>query len=237
MTNALIVGISGNMGSLIYKNAKDYGFNVVCGVDLNLNGNFDCPVYKTFDEIKENVEIVIDFSTPKVLTDTARFALANKTKLFYGVTGLSKSDENLLKNLSKDLAVFLSYNTSPYVNLMLNLVSAIAKFGFSSADILETHHRNKKDAPSGTAIAIKNAITPYAIDENSVTTHSIRGGNVVGTHKAVFFSGDEILSVTHTALSKETFAVNALKECVFLSKKQRGFFTIEDFMNETLKIN
>lgn len=233
MTNALIVGIAGNMGRLIYKNAKDYGFNVVCGVDLKLNGNFDCPVYKTFEEIKENVEIIIDFSTPKVLKDTARFASLNKTKLFYGVTGLSISDETLLKNLAKDVAVFLSYNTSPYVNLMLNLISKIAEFGFGSADVLETHHQNKKDVPSGTAIAIKNAITPYATGKNLVTTHSIRGGNVVGTHKAVFFSGDEILSVTHTALSKDTFAVNALKECVFLSKKQRGLFTIDDFMNAT----
>lgn len=237
MTNALIVGISGNMGRLIYKNAKDYEFNVVCGVDLNLNGNFDCPVYKTFDEVKENVDIVIDFSVPNVLKDTVAFVKTNRAKLFYGVTGLNKNDELVLKNLSKVCGVFLSYNTSPYVNLTIKLASQIAKFGFTSASILETHHQSKKDAPSGTAIAIKNAIVPYATNDNSVTTHSVRGGNVVGTHQAIFFNGDEIITVTHSALSKETFAVNALKECEFLSAKDKGFFTIDDYMNETLKIN
>lgn len=233
MINTLIVGISGSMGRGLYKNAKDYGFNVLCGVDIKRNDNTLCPVYETFDEVHEKVDLVIDFSSPKAFEGVIKYVTENKCALFYGTTGLDKDSLKKLTEASKIIPIFLSYNTSPLIFIALKIVETISKTGQYDVEIIEKHRRLKKDAPSGTALAFKKQIQK-ADRAKDIPIHSIRAGNIIGEHEIMFVSGNEILSLKHQALSREVFSVNALKECLFLTHKHFGLYTMEDYIDESL---
>ncbi len=234
MIKTLIVGIYGGMGKTLYKNAKDYGFDVLCGVDIKESDSIGCPVYKTFDEVNESVDLVIDFSSPLAFDGVIKYATENKCALFYGTTGLNESCLKKITEASKLIPVFLSYNTSPLINIALKIVKSVSETGQYDIEIIEKHRKLKKDAPSGTALAFKKQIQK-ADNARDVPIHSIRAGNIIGEHEIMFVSDNEILSVKHQALSKEVFSKNALCECLFLMNKHFGLYTMEDYINESAK--
>lgn len=231
MINLLIVGISGKMGKKVYQKAKEYGLNVLCGVDKNVGGNFDCPVYRSFDEVKENIDLVIDFSSPDVSDDLYRFVKENRCGLFSGTTGYTGKEEHAPKKLSRYAPVFLASNTSHGVNLLIKLVKLACKnIDKCEIEIIEKHHKNKKDAPSGTALSIKKAIKESI--NYDATVHSVRGGNIVGEHEVLFMCGNEIISIKHEAISDEVFAEGAIKAAIFLTGKKPGLYTMDDLLRE-----
>lgn len=235
MVNALIVGINGKAGSAVYNAAKDYGVNVVCGIDKTLKGSADCPVYKTFDEVKEIVELIIDFSSPDALPGVADYLKTNPCPFFTGVTGYNKKHEETFKKLSKIIPIFKTSNASLGVNVMKNLVKlASESLPDYSAYIVEKHRKSKKDAPSGTAILLKEAFTQEKRD--AVSVFSLRGGEVSGEHEVIFICENEILTIKHQATSPNLFAEGALLCCKFLLTKKRGLYTFDDYLKEDAAI-
>lgn len=242
--NLAINGINGKMGRLVYDLAKRKGHDVVCGVDKNTVGDFDCPVYKSLDEIKCNVDVVVDFSSVSALDGLLNFAVQNAVPLVACTTGFTKKEKDKLHAASNEVAVFYAENTSLGVNVVVRLCKIAAKIlnGYD-IEIIEKHHRDKVDSPSGTADALYRAISgelnspPTMVNgrkgyskrtPNEIGIHSLRGGGVFGEHEIVFFGDDQTISIKHEALSKKPFAEGALKAAEFILSKKRGLFGIDD---------
>jgi 4-hydroxy-tetrahydrodipicolinate reductase len=166
-------------------------------------------------------------------------------------TGLSTEQTDMLKSdLSQRIPVFFSANMSLGVNLLIDLVKKAAKVleGHFDIEIVEKHHNQKIDAPSGTALAIADAINDtldekceYTYDRHSrrkkrskqeIGIHAVRGGTIVGDHSVIFAGNDEIIEINHTANSKEIFGVGALKAALFLSSKAPGLYSMTDLIEE-----
>lgn len=233
MIDTLIVGINGKMGKRLYEKAREYDLNVVCGIDKNPVGNFDCPVYKTFDEIKENVELIIDFSSPSSVKNLYKFANKNPCALLYGATGLNDAEKSKLMSLGNKMPVLITENTSKGVNLLLKLIEVLAnQTKDCDIEIIEKHHRYKKDAPSGTAHLIKKKLSEnFGSAEKNILVHSVRGGTIVGEHEVLFMFENEILSIKHHALSGNVFADGALKAAAMLYGKAAGVYETKDFFS------
>lgn len=219
MTNLLVSGISGKVGNYIKQYAHLYNFSIVCGIDKNCFIEADFPVYKTFSEVKEQVDLIIDFSSAALTEQAIEFATSNNCKLVCGTTALTKKAIKAIENLSHYNAVCLSENFSLGINVFieaLKLIStALPEFDTS---LSEYHNKNKKDAPSGTA---KKIIEECKIQQ----VVSIRGGNVAGVHSASFLGNGEEVTVTHRVYDKSVFAIGALKCANKLLEKEKGLFT------------
>jgi 4-hydroxy-tetrahydrodipicolinate reductase len=170
-----------------------------------------------------------------------------KIPVVIATTGFSEDQEKLIKEYSNQIAIFKSANMSFDINLMAKIVSEVAKkLSDSDIEIVETHHNQKKDAPSGTALLLANAINDvfdekkeYVFDRHSKTVprskneigfSSIRGGNIVGEHTVQFFSPFETLEIKHTSYSRNVFADGALRAAEFLSKQKPGFYDMNNLI-------
>lgn len=229
--NCIIVGISGKIGNLVYQKAKDSGINVVCGVDLKTITDVDCPVYKSFDEVKENVDLIIDFSSPASLKGIMGYLEINPCPLFIGTTGYDEKEENIIKKISKKVPVFKTSNTSIGITLIKNVVSFLSdKLPQFKAYIVEKHRENKKDLPSGTSLSIKNCFNE---NDKDVEIFSMRGGDIFGEHEIFFICQNEVISIKHTALSRDLFIEGALKACLFLLTKKSGLYGMTDYVENS----
>ncbi len=202
-----IIGYSGRMGQEIYKVFSEAEHQLVF----------------TFDENGENFiekpELLIDFSLAEVFPKTVEYAKKFSVPLIIGTTGLTKENLLQLEGLSKDIPVFQSYNFSLGIQLLLKCVDLVKNYTQDwDVEIDETHHRFKKDKPSGTAIMIKEKL------DREVEIHSLRLGNVVGEHTISFGSLGEVLKISHTALSRRTFAEGVLTAAKFLIQQKPGYY-------------
>lgn len=209
-----IIGASGKMGREIENVFSENGHTCVFKFDIDGEQKFDVP------------ELLIDFSLPVVLEKTIDYTKSFNVPLIIGTTGLSNDKLENLKLLSHKIPVVQSYNFSIGIQLLLRMIESI-KNNVKDWDIEieETHHRFKKDKPSGTAIMIKNLM------EKEVPISSLRLGNVPGVHTIQFGSLGEILKIEHQALSRRTFADGVLKSANFILKKQNGFYSFKDVIN------
>jgi len=249
MINIALVGINGKMGQVICRilnssiNAK-----IICGVDINTEEKNSIPVYSSLAETKEEFDVVIDFSHPSSLEATLEYTVKNNKGLVLATTGLSAEQMETVKTASKSIPVFFSANMSLGVNLLIELAkkaTALLSENFD-IEIIEKHHNQKIDAPSGTALAIADAINDtcnnsneYIYDRHSVRKkrskneigiHSVRGGTIVGEHSVIFAGTDEIIELKHTATSKEIFAVGAIKAASYLFDKDPGLYSMNDLI-------
>lgn len=251
MTKILMHGCNGKIGQTIARIIKDHsGLELVAGVDPYLGISNPFPVYKTIDECTTKVDVIIDFSTATAVRPMLNFALENKIPVVVCTTGLSQEDIAFIEETSKNLPIFFSANMSLGVNLLIALAKRATEIlGDSGFDIeiIEKHHNQKIDAPSGTALAIADAINEtldekyeYRYDRSTVREkrphkeigiHAVRGGTIVGEHEILFAGNDEFISLTHQATSKEVFAVGALKAAKFLSQKGNGLYDMSDLLN------
>ncbi len=231
MQNVLIVGINGKMGKRVYNILKSTKYQVACGVDKNVAGEFDCPVYNNFDEVRESVDAIIDFSSPKCISEVLKFARDNKCQLVECATGFKKSDFEKIQEYSKLFPIFLASNTSLGALMTATLCASLAKeLKNYQIEIIETHHKDKLDAPSGTAISIAEKIKQERESYQKIPIHSLRGGDVVGKHEVVFLGENETITVTHCALNKDLFAKGAIDALEYLSDKQQGLFSMENLI-------
>lgn len=246
--NILISGASGFMGKVVAELVKEYGHTPAAGVD-KVSCDLGYPIYPTFAEVKEKCDCIIDFSHPSLLQDIIDYAVKTKTPAVIATTGISDEQIKLLEEASEQVPIFFSYNMSFGVNLLAELAKKAAALLYDTFDIeiVEKHHNRKLDAPSGTAIMLANAISEslpeepiYIYDRHNrrekrnkreIGISSIRGGTIVGEHDIIFAGKDEIVTLSHSALSREIFAVGAVKAALFIALKEKGMYSMKDMVS------
>ncbi len=248
MTNIVLCGALGKMGRVLANiiSARD-DCRVCAGIDIG-EGQADFPIVKTPRELTEKPDVIIDFSHPSVLGDLLEYCLTNNVALVAATTGYSDDEIAKIKSAAEQIPVFFTWNMSLGINLLAALAKKAVKVlgGQFDIEIVEKHHNQKLDAPSGTALMLANAINEeleepynYIYDRHSVRRkrpkneigiHSIRGGTIVGEHEIIFAGRDEVITLSHQAASKEVFAVGAVNASVFLAKKQAGIYDMNDLM-------
>lgn len=250
MTNIILNGCFGRMGKVITeKVAEKSDATIIAGVDAFASGNADFPVYKSIAEVKENADVIIDFSNPAALTRLLDFAIKNKTPIVLATTGYSDEQLTQIREATKIIPVFFTFNMSLGINLLTALSKRAAEVLGDDFDIeiVEKHHNQKLDAPSGTAIMLANSINEvfddtmqYEYDRHSkrakrskkeIGIHSVRGGNIVGEHEVIFAGTDEIITLSHSAASRNVFASGAVRAALFLKDKKAGMYD----MNQMIK--
>ena len=248
MVRVIMHGCNGVMGQVITKMAKDMdGLTIVAGIDLKNDKENGYPVYPSLEECKEEADVVVDFASPKAADHLMDFCAEKKLGLVLCTTGLSEAQIKKVKETAEKTAVLRSANMSLGVNLLLKLVQDAAKVlagaGFD-IEIVEKHHNQKKDAPSGTALALADSMNEalgdqydYVYERSSVNEKrdpkeigiaSVRGGSIVGDHDVIFAGKDEVITFNHTAYSKAIFAKGALEAAKFLAGKEPRLYDMSD---------
>jgi 4-hydroxy-tetrahydrodipicolinate reductase len=252
--NILVNGIGGKMGKfLVDLLSLDEEATLVAGVDKFADPkNFSVPVFSSFKDVKDvKVDALIDFSRPDALQDILDYSLKNNVAAVICTTGLSDEQINSIKEASKKVPMFRSSNMSVGINVVIELCKKASKILNEDVEIeiIEQHHNQKVDAPSGTAIAIADAINEeynneknfvygrssknQKRDRNEIGIHAIRGGTIVGKHDVMFIGHDEIVTIGHEAQSRAVFAKGAIKAAKFLySVKKPGLYNMSDLVNQ-----
>ena len=198
----------------------------------------------TFDEIKNLPDCIIDFSHPLMLEDLLSYAHKNRIPLVICTTGYTKTQEQKINQASKEIPILYAKNTSLGIavidRILPDLVHTLKQFDI---EIIEKHHREKIDAPSGTAKQFAKTITDHRSlnlvyqryenpkrNENDLSIHSIRGGTIFGEHTILFAHDDEMIEIKHTALSKKIFAKGALNAALFIVNQKNGIYQMKDIL-------
>ncbi len=250
MLKIILSGCNGKMGRVITDiiNKRDDAA-IVAGVDLDISQNGPFPVFNNFNDITSEADVIIDFSHPAVLNSMLDFAKSKKLAVVVATTGFSAEQIDLIKATANEIPVFFSFNMSLGINLLAELCRKAATIleGFD-IEIIEKHHNQKIDAPSGTAILLANEINDelngkmsYEYDRHSkrqkreateIGIHAVRGGTIVGEHDVIFAGRDEIITLSHSARSKEVFAVGAVNAAFFLNGKEAGMYSMKELVAE-----
>lgn len=250
MTKIILNGCNGKMGQVITRlAAEDAECEIAAGFDINDTVENAYPVYTNPMDFTGEADVVIDFSHPSSLTGILNFCKARKLPVIICTTGLSAEQKAEFTEASKEIPVFFSANMSLGINLLIALAKKATKLleGNFDIEIVERHHNQKIDAPSGTALAIADAIdetlsfpAEYIYDRHSVRRkrkkteiglHAVRGGTIVGDHDIIFAGNDEVIELKHSAHSKEVFAVGAIKAAKFITDKPAGMYSMSDLMS------
>ena len=251
MTNIAICGANGKMGKNIYNCIKERDdCNTVAGVDIYTEQYADFPIVKTPAELPVKPDVIIDFSNPALLDGLLDYCLSTGTPLVIGSTGYSDEQIAQIKKAAGQIPVFFTFNMSIGINLLVNLAKKAASILGDQFDIeiVEKHHNQKIDAPSGTAIMLANAINEtldnskhYVYDRHSrrqkrekseIGMHAIRGGTIVGEHDVIFAGQDEVITLSHSAASKAVFAEGAVNAAVYLKDKAPGLYDMQMLVGE-----
>lgn len=226
--------------------------SIVAGVDVNassLGATCTFPVYQSISDFPDKADVIIDFSHHSALPTLCAYATATSTPLVICTTGHSEEDMMLMQSTAEAVPVFFSRNMSIGINLLIDMCRRAAKtLGIEfDVEIIEKHHNQKLDAPSGTALMIAEAVaeqrenTEFVYDRHSVRQkrqpseigiHAVRGGTIVGEHEVLFAGNNEIISLTHTATSRDVFATGAIKAAEFIVDKSYGLFNMSDVINK-----
>lgn len=253
MTNIILNGCNGKMGRVITRLAEeDDGCKIVAGLDINDFVPNSYPVFTDPSECDAAADVIIDFSHPSALERLLTFAKSRKIPVIIATTGLSDEQKQTLYETAREIPVFFSANMSLGINLLIALskkATALLEGNFD-IEIVEKHHNQKIDAPSGTALAIADGISEvlknkpeYVYDRHSVRKkrskneigiHSVRGGTIVGEHEVIFAGQDEVIELKHQAASKEVFAVGSIKAAKFMAGKPAGMYDMNDLIGEML---
>ena len=254
MVNIFLNGCCGRMGKAIAalcENNPDY--KIVAGGDIIENSSYDFPVYTSLNECTEDFDVIIDFSNAKAVPTILEFALSRKKPFICCTTALSDDTVSAILKAAETIPVFKSANMSLGINMMVELCKQATRILYPEFDIeiVEAHHNRKLDAPSGTAIMIANGIkeeidenVEYVYDRHSVNKarskneigiSSIRGGNIVGEHSAMFISDEEIVTISHSAQTRDVFAKGALTAAKFMADKEKGYYTMSDVIAQYIE--
>jgi len=231
----------------------EQGITIVAGADTNAAASSSAssssyPVYAAAADCKEEFDVIIDFSHVLALPFIMRFAEERKKPLVMCTTGLSDDDKKALAALSEKSPVFYSANMSLGINVLVSLAVKAAEILYPGFDIeiVEAHHNQKVDAPSGTALMIADALNDaldnqmeYVYDRHEVRQkrdpkeiglHAIRGGSIVGDHSVIFAGQEEVLTISHSAQTRNVFARGAIAAARFMSGKEPGMYSMKDLI-------
>ena len=255
MPKIIISGIGGRMGKAlraVIKENPDYAkYEVVAGFD-QFDGEEDgAPVFSVPEsaaEVAPRADVVIDFSNYAFVGGVLRYCGLTKTPVIIATTALGETELEIMRDTAKETAVFHGANMSLGVNVvakMLEVAAPAIEDGFN-IEIVEAHHNKKKDAPSGTAIMLADAINESLRERkdyiygrhgredspslSEIGIHAVRGGTIPGRHTVMFAGPDEVIEITHTVFSNKVFAVGALKAAGFIIGKEPGLYGMDDLL-------
>lgn len=249
MTDILLSGCNGKMGRVITACvAEREDCRIVAGIDLNTRQLADFPVFASPADVTVKADVIIDFSNPSVVTPLLDYACTHSLPAVVATTGLSEEQVGVIHRAAETIPVFFSANMSLGVNLLVELAKIATRVLGSSFDIeiIEMHHNQKLDAPSGTALMIADQIAQECDramhyeydrhskrckrDRNEIGIHAVRGGTIVGEHEVLFAGHDELITLSHSARSKEIFATGSINAAIYLHKKPAGLYSMADLV-------
>ena len=251
MVKVLMHGCNGKMGQVISRMVSETeGMELAAGVDKFLGRENPYPVFESLEDCDVPVDVVIDFSYASAVDRLLEACGKKKLPVVLCTTGLSEGQLEKVKEISAVIPVLRSANMSLGVNLLLKLLKDAAKVlapaGFDM-EIVEKHHNQKVDAPSGTAIAMADSINEalngeytYNYDRSGerkkrekkeIGIAAVRGGNIVGEHEVIFAGEDEVIEFGHTAYSKAVFAKGAVAAAGFLAAREPGLYDMSDVID------
>ncbi|MDY3796688.1 MAG: 4-hydroxy-tetrahydrodipicolinate reductase [Agathobacter sp.] len=248
MTRIIMNGCNGKMGQCITGICKeDPEVEIVAGIDLYDGIKNDYPVFSNINDCDVEADVIIDFSNANAVDTLFDFCIAKKMPVVFCTTGLSEKQLNRVKEVSENTAILKSANMSLGINTLMELLKkaalVFAPAGFDM-EIVEKHHNQKLDAPSGTALALADSLNEalddkydYKYDRSQerkkrdkyeIGISAVRGGNIVGEHDVIFAGQDEVITFSHTAYSKAVFAKGAVEAAKFLNGKEAGLYDMAD---------
>lgn len=249
MKRIIIQGIHGKMGrALCERIANRQDCCVVAGIDLSPIEGEAIPVVNSPEKLPADGDVVIDFSAPEASLRLVDYCVDHSLPCVLCTTGFSAEQQEHIRQAAQKVAIFQSANMSLGINLLAELACRAAKkLGLDyDIEIIEKHHHNKVDAPSGTALLLADAINssvqePYtyvydrhavrkARDRHEMGLHSVRGGSIVGEHEVLFCGQDEVITLSHSAASRGVFANGAINAALFLCGKPAGLYTMHDLL-------
>ena len=248
--NITITGALGRMGKILIKRiSKNKNLKLFSLTDIksgkSING---IKTQKNNIDAFKKTDVIIDFSKPKASLEILNYAKKFKKRVVIGTTGFTQKQNNLIKNYSRKIAIFKSGNMSLGINLLEYIVSILSKKipNDYQIGISDNHHRKKIDYPSGTALMLANAVSKGKnknlesikgksflnkkgnLEKNKINFFIIRKGNTIGKHSVLFDNKIENIELKHTAFSRELFADGALNAAIWISKKNKGLFNMQD---------
>ena len=247
MIKVILNGCGGKMGKMVIDSSSQFNnLEIVAGIDKFAASSDDFTVFKSAEEVNIDYDVLLDFSRAEALNDLLSLTEKTKKPLVICSTGFSKEQLDLINEKSKTLPLFKSANMSLGINLINSLLKKVSPllYGNYDIEIVEKHHNQKVDSPSGTAVlladTIKNSLkdeTKYVYgregnfkrEQNEIGIHAIRGGGIIGDHDVIFAGSGEVIELTHKAISREVFAVGALKACEYMSTVTKpGLYNMDD---------
>ena len=245
----LLSGATGAMGKVLAQmigESKD--LEVACGVGIPDGKDYGFPIFERFSDIDVEADLCIDFSSPKLLPELLPYCLRKKKPLVLCTTGFTSEEEAEIQSAAEEIPLLHSGNMSLGVNLLVALSKkAAAILKDFDVEIVETHHRRKKDSPSGTAIMLGRAIEAGRDQDmtfldgrtgrenkrtdSEIGFHAVRGGTVTGKHEVLFLGEDEEVHLVHSANSRRIFATGALAAARFLIDQPAGFYTMNNLFD------
>ena len=250
MTKMIMHGCNGRMGHVIIDLVKeDKDIEVVAGVDAYGESSYDFPVFKSLEECNVAADVIVDFSNASAAEGLLAYCEKTSTPVVLCSTGLSEDQLLKVKETSKKVAVLKSANMSVGVNALMKVLKEVSPL-FAAAgfdiEIVEKHHNQKLDAPSGTAIALADSINDslgneyeYVYDrstrrekrpEKEIGISAVRGGTIVGGHDVIFAGHDEVVTLSHRAYSRAIFGKGAIEAAKFLAGKPAGMYDMSDVL-------
>lgn len=250
MTKLLLCGCAGKMGAAVRNIVSGRGdCRITAGVDL-ASVQLDFPVYSDIWDLQEPADVVVDFSHPSALDSILGYCRENRAAAVLCTTGYSPEQAKAVEEAANELPVFYSRNMSLGINLLMELsrtAMSVLGDGFD-VEIVEAHHNQKIDAPSGTALMLADAVNgvrengmKYTYDRHSqrkkrdpgeLGIHSIRGGTIVGEHQVIFAGPHEVITLSHSAQSKELFASGAVNAALFMAGRGPGLYDMGSLIRE-----
>ena len=250
MVKMIMHGCNGRMGHVIVDLCKeDQEIQVVAGVDAFGENTYDFPVFKSLSECNVDADVIVDFSNASAVDGLLDYCVAKAIPVVLCSTGLSAEQLDKVKEASAKVAVLKSANMSVGVNVLIKVLKEVSPL-FAAAgfdiEIVEKHHNQKLDAPSGTAIALADSINEslnneyeYVNDRSTrrekrpvkeIGISAVRGGTIVGDHDVIFAGHDEVVTLSHRAYSRAIFGKGAIQAAKFLAGKSAGMYDMSDVL-------
>ena len=251
MTNIIMNGCNGRMGRMITDIAnKDTDVQIVAGIDAYDKVANDYPVLTNIFDCNVDADVIIDFSTASAIDDLLKYAVEKKIPVVLCTTGLTSEQLYNVQKASEKVAILKSANMSLGINTLMKILKVetevLANRGYD-IEIVEKHHNQKLDAPSGTALALADCINQvlkneydYTYDRSSrrekrpekeIGISAVRGGTIVGEHEVIYAGIDEVIEIKHTAYSRAVFAKGAVDAAKYLASKETGMYNMADVLN------
>ena len=251
MTNIIMNGCNGRMGRMITDIAnKDTDVQIVAGIDAYDKVANDYPVFTNIFDCNVDADVIIDLSTASAIDDLLKYAVEQKIPVVLCTTGLTSEQLDNVQKASEKVAILKSANMSLGINTLMKILKVatevLANRGYD-IEIVEKHHNQKLDAPSGTALALADCINQvlnneydYTYDRSSrrekrpekeIGISAVRGGTIVGEHEVIYAGIDEVIEIKHTAYSRAVFAKGAVDAAKYLASKETGMYNMADVLN------